>query len=645
LAQDRLYITTPIYYVNDKPHIGHLYCTVLADALARYARFMGKGTYFLTGTDEHGQKVQDAAEKRNLTPQVHVDEMHRAFRSLWPEFNIGHDDFIRTTEDRHKAVVREFLSRLYEAGEIYAKDYEGWYSVRVERFFTEKDLVDGKCPESGGPVEFVRERNYFFRMSKYSDRLRAHIEANEDFLRPAMRRNEILGFLDKGLNDLCISRPKSRLSWGIELPFDTDYVTYVWFDALSNYVSAMGYLDDPEKFKTWWPASHHLIGKDILTTHSVYWTTMLMALGIPLPKTITAHGWWLSDERKMGKSSGNAISPIEMKDVYGPDVMRYVLLREMVIGLDATFGEEIIVRRNNSDLSNDLGNLARRAAGLVSKYFDGKVPDPGENTEAEDVVAEAAKDVASRIPALVDDLKIHSAIEETLQFVRRLNKYITDTAPFKTAKTDPQAAARALYAALEGLRWTAWLLSPVMPEKAVELLHGIGADESIGTIDQLTWGVLPVGRPLNMEKGLFPRHDMPKREENAAPAEKKAAKKASKKKPVIEEPPSVIDFQAFMNVDLRVGLVLSAERVEGSDRLLKLMVDIGSEQRQIMAGIAEHYTPEQLVGDHVVVVANLAPRKIFKQESQGMVLAADTPEGGVAVVRPAGKVAPGTRVR
>ncbi len=643
MAQDRLYITTPIYYVNDKPHIGHLYCTVLADALARYARLCGNQTYFLTGTDEHGQKVQDAASKRGLEPQAHVDELHMAFRSLWPEFNIGNDDFIRTTEERHKKVVREFLSRLYESGEIYAKDYEGWYSVRVERFFTEKDLVDGKCPESGGPVEFVRERNYFFRMSKYGDRLRQHIEANEDFLRPSMRRNEILGFLDKGLQDLCISRPKTRLSWGIELPFDTDYVTYVWFDALTNYVSAMGYGDGTDTFDTWWPSAHHLIGKDILTTHSVYWTTMLMALGIPLPQTITAHGWWLSDERKMGKSSGNAISPLQMKEVYGPDVMRYVLLREMVIGLDATFSEETIVRRNNSDLSNDLGNLARRAAGLISKYFDGNVPDPGESTSAEEEIAAAAKDVAERIPGLVADLKLHSAIEETLQFVRRLNKYITDTAPFKIAKTDPQAAARSLYTALEGLRWTAWLLSPVMPEKSIELLKGIGADETIGTIDQLTWGVLPVGRPLAMEKGLFPRHEMPKYEEEVPAVA--AKKKPSKKKKVVEEPPEIIDFQDFMNVDLRVGLVLTAERVDGSDRLLKLSVDLGSEKRQIMAGIAEHYKPEELVGEQVVVVANLAPRKIFKHESQGMVLAADTPDGGVAVVRPVGKVEPGTRVR
>ena len=297
MTKDRFYITTPIYYVNDKPHIGHLYCTLLADALARYARLMGRETYFLTGTDEHGQKVQDAASKRGLEPQAHVDELHMAFRTLWPQFNITHDDFIRTTDERHKKVVREFLNQLHDNGDIYAKDYEGWYSVRVERFFTEKDLVDGKCPESGGPVEFVRERNYFFRMSRYGEQLRAHIEQNEEFLRPPMRRNEVLGFLDKGLQDLCISRPKSRLSWGIELPFDTDYVTYVWFDALTNYVSALGYLDDRDTFDAWWPSSHHLIGKDILTTHSVYWTTMLMALGIPLPQTMTAHGWWLSDEK------------------------------------------------------------------------------------------------------------------------------------------------------------------------------------------------------------------------------------------------------------------------------------------------------------------------------------------------------------
>lgn len=643
MTTDRLYITTPIYYVNDKPHIGHAYCTVLADALARYARFFGQETYFLTGTDEHGQKVQDAANKRDLDPQAHVDELHLAFRSLWPEFNVAHDDFIRTTEDRHKTVVRAFLTRLHDAGEIYAKDYEGWYSVRVERFFMEKDLVDGKCPESGGPVELVRERNYFFRMSNYADRLRQHIEENDDFLRPAMRRNEILKFLDKGLQDLCISRPKSRLSWGIELPFDAEYVTYVWFDALTNYVSAMGVLDDPEKFGKWWQGAHHLIGKDILTTHAVYWTTMLMALGIPLPKTITAHGWWLADNRKMGKSSGNAVSPIELKDIYGPDVIRYVLLREMVIGLDATFSEEVIVRRNNSDLANDLGNLAKRASGLIERYFDNKVPNPGAPTDAERVIQEAAEALVELVPRLVDELKLHSAIEETLQFVRRLNKYFTDQAPFKTAKTQPEAAARALYTSLEGLRWVAWLLSPVMPVKAVEILQGIGAALQIGTIDQLSWGDLASGAPLSMEKGIFPRRDMPKVEEASEEPPKKASKK-SKKSSGPAPPPAVIDFQDFMNVDLRVASVVSAERVQGSDRLLKIVVDLGEEQRQIIAGIAEHYAPEDLVGTQVVVVANLAPRKIFKLESQGMVLAVDTPEGGVRVVRPAGPVKPGARV-
>jgi methionyl-tRNA synthetase len=400
-------------------------------------------------------------------------------------------------------------------------------------------------------------------------------------------------------------------------------------------------LDDPEKFKRWWPSAHHLIGKDILTTHSVYWTTMLMALGIDLPKTITAHGWWLAEDRKMGKSSGNAVSPIDMKGIYGPDVMRYVLLREMVVGLDATFSEEIIVRRNNSDLANDLGNLARRASGLVGRYFDNKVPDPGPPTEAEAEVAEAASALVARIPGLVEDLKLHSAIEETLQFVRRLNKYFTDTAPFKTVKTDPQAAARALYTALEGLRWVAWLLEPTMPTKCRELLEGIGADTEIGVLDELTWGGLPIGGSLSMETGLFPRREMPKREE-AAPA---PSKKAPKKKSSAAVPAEVIDFQDFLNVDLRAGTVLAAEKVDGSDRLLKLQVDLGAERRQIIAGIAEHYQPSDLVDTQVVVVANLAPRRIFKLESQGMVLAVDTPEGGVAVVRPASKVTPGTRVR
>ena len=638
-----LYITTPIYYVNDAPHIGHGYTSILADTAARYRRLFGGETYMLTGTDEHGQKVQQAADKRGIGPLEHCDDLHQAFKQLLPEIHVDNQDFIRTTEDRHIKVVKELLTRLHDKGDIYAQDYEGWYSTSVERFWTEKDLVDGRCPESGGEVRKIKERNYFFRMSKYGDALKAHIENNPDFLRPAFRRNEVLGFLEKGLQDLCISRPKKRLAWGIELPFDTDYVTYVWFDALLNYASAIGYVFDTERFDTWWPVANHLIGKDILTTHSVYWTTMLMALGLPLPQSIIAHGWWLSEDRKMGKSEGNAIDPIDFRATYGSDVIRYVLLREMVIGLDASFSEAMVVRRNNSDLANDLGNLARRAAGLIDRYFEGKIPDPGAPTPAEEEIAAAADGLKTAVPGLVADLKLHSAIEETMQFVRQLNKYMTDTAPYKSVKTDPQAAARSLYTVLEGLRHAAWFLSPIMPMKTRELLEGLGTSPEVTVLSDLSWGGLTPGVAIHMKKGLFPRREAPKTEvEVVAPPKPKKKSKASKEAPAAD---GTIPFDTFAQVDLRVATVLEAAPVAGSDRLLAVQIDLGDEKRQVVAGIAEHVKPEELVGTQVVVVYNLAPRKIFKQVSQGMILAVDTPDGGLTVVRPSTPVAPGTQVR
>ena len=640
MAAERFYYTTPLYYLNARPHIGHAYCTVLVDAMTRFRRLFGAEVYFLTGTDEHGQKVQKAAEQRGLTPQQHVDDLQAAFRSLWPELHVDYDDFIRTTEPRHVEAVQRLLQRLHDQGDIYVQDYAGWYSTAAERFWTEAELVDGKCPDTGLEVQYITERNYFFRMSKYGEQLRAHIHANPRFIRPSNRANEVLGFLDKGLQDLCISRPKERLAWGIPIPFDPDYVTYVWFDALTNYIAALGWPDDP-RFDTWWPHAHHFIGKDILTTHSVYWTTMLLAAGAALPQSITATGWWLSGDRKMSKSLGNVVDPLSMKDVYGPEVLRYFLLRDMVVGLDSNFSEEALVRRNNSDLANDLGNLARRAAGLVSRCFEGRVPEGGAPTPDEDVIIAEASALRGRVQELVDELQIHTAIEETMQLVRRLNKYMTDTAPFKTVKSDPAAAARALYTVLEGLRHAACLLGPVMPEKMAELTAALGADPT-PLIADLRWGGLPVGAPLMMEEGLFPRRDLPVTE--AAP-EAAATAPASEPGTVSAAGPSaaaaVVSFDDFSKVVLRVATVLEAERVSGSGKLLRLQVDLGEERRQVVAGIGKQFAPEVLVGRQVVMVANLAPRKIFKLESQGMILAVDTPEGGLALLQPTGPVPAG----
>ncbi|MCC6624862.1 MAG: methionine--tRNA ligase [Deltaproteobacteria bacterium] len=648
MGTGRHYFTTPLYYVNARPHIGHAYATVLVDVMTRYHRFFGDEVHFLTGTDEHGQKVMKAAENRGMTPIAHADDMSQQFRDLWPTLHIAYDDFIRTTEPRHQVIVQRFLQQLLDQGDIYEADYEGWYSPAAERFWTAEELVDGKCPDTGLDVYFLKERNYFFRMGKYAPALRRHLEDNPTFIQPEYRRNEVLGFLDKRVDDLCISRPKERLSWGIEIPFAREFVTYVWFDALTNYISALGGPDDP-RYSTWWPHATHFIGKDILTTHAVYWSTMLMALGLPLPRHIVATGWWLAEDRKMSKSLGNVVDPLAMKDVYGPDVLRYYLMRDMVVGLDANFSEAALVRRNNSDLANDLGNLHRRAATLVARHFDGRVPDPGELSSGELELVREAEILRKRVPVLVRELALHSAIEVTIAFVRRLNKFITDTEPFRTVKTDPPAAARTLYVVLEGVRHAATLLMPIMPVKMAELIAALGVPQ-VKLLDDLAWGGLPPGTALVDIDGLFPRRDLPAAPEPAGdvaakPAPAAKADKAGKgDKAADAGPQGAISYDDFMKTELVAGTVLSAEPVPGAEKLLRLEVDLGAEKRQVVSGIAKHYAPADLVGRQVVVVKNLAPRKIFKLDSHGMILAAETPEGGLALIAPSTAVAPGTRV-
>ena len=490
------YITTPIYYVNDKPHIGHAYTTILADVLARYHRAMGYDVFFLTGLDEHGQKVQQAAEKRGMSPQQHCDDLAPRFIHLWDRLQIQYDDFIRTTQPRHIKVVQDVLQKIYGAGDIYLDEYEGWYSVAEERFITETEKESGAFRD----VKRLKERNWFFRMGKYQQKLIEYIEAHPEFIQPEHRRNEILGFLRQPLGDLCISRPKSRMSWGIELPFDTDYVTYVWFDALLNYITGCGYGSDDEKFKCFWPASIHLIGKDILTTHSVYWPTMLFSLGLDLPQTIFAHGWWLTGQAKMSKSLGNIVNPLDLIDEYGIDPVRYYLMREMVLGQDANFTMDAFIKRYNSDLANDFGNLLNRVSGLISKYFNGCIPSCGKLSSDEDAI----KEEAGRLDAIVEDkilgMRINEAIEETLQLVRKVNKYLEHKAPWKVAKTDLGSAATILYTATEALRISAVLLSPVMPSKINIVLDILGAS---GTGP--SWGGLKEGVILKQHDALFPR--------------------------------------------------------------------------------------------------------------------------------------------
>lgn len=494
------YITTPIYYVNDKPHIGHAYTTILADVLSRYHQALGQEVFFLTGLDEHGQKVQQAAEERQLTPQAHCDDLAPRFSELWQRLEIQYDDFIRTTEPRHVAVVQQVLQQVYDAGDIYADEYEGWYSVAEERFITETEKNSGDFRD----IKQIKERNWFFKMSKYQQRLIDYINTHEEFIQPIHRRNEILGFLRQPLGDLCISRPKARMNWGIELPFDHEYVTYVWFDALLNYVTAPGYNADEKTFRKWWPASMHLIGKDILTTHCVYWPTMLFAMGLPLPKTIFAHGWWLTGATKMSKSLGNIVNPLDLIDEYGVDPVRYYLMREMVLGQDANFTLTSFIKRFNSDLANDFGNLLNRVSGLIHKYFDGCVPEAGEATDVEKEIHQHVLDLSTTSQDLIERMRINEAIEETLQLVRKANKYLEQQAPWAVAKTDLAGAGRILYTAMEILRIAAVHLSPVMPARCGIIFDVLGASAT-----QKTWGGLIPGTQLKTHEALFPRLEMP----------------------------------------------------------------------------------------------------------------------------------------
>jgi methionyl-tRNA synthetase len=497
----KFFVTTPIYYVNDAPHIGHAYTTILADVLSRYHRAAGDEVFFLTGLDEHGQKVKQAAEKRGLSPQAHADDLAPRFINLWKTLDIQYDDFVRTTQERHKKIVQEVLQKVYDNGDIYTKEYEGWYSVAEERFITDTEYESGKFRD----VKRLKEMNYFFRMSKYQNKLILYIQEHPDFIRPEHRSNEIRGFLRQPLEDLCISRPKSRMDWGIEIPFDRDYVTYVWFDALVNYISIPGYGSDEKKFKKWWPADVHLIGKDILTTHCVYWTTMLFSLGLDLPKTIFAHGWWLIGETKMSKSLGNVVNPLDLIADYGVDAVRFYLMREMVLGLDANFTSDSFIKCYNSDLANDYGNLLNRVSGLIKKNHDGMIPEPGELTPLEENIKKQIDDLPNRVKEKINEFKVQEAVTVTLTLVQTLNKYMEAQAPWKLAKTDMKAANRVLYTAAEGLRIATIMLAPVMPEKTAEVLDILGAANT-----KPVWGQSIPGTVLRIHQPLFPRIEVEK---------------------------------------------------------------------------------------------------------------------------------------
>jgi methionyl-tRNA synthetase len=626
----RFYITTPIYYVNAPPHLGHAYTTIVADVLNRFHILTGKETFFLTGTDEHGDKVVEAAEAAGKNPQSYADEISGLFRDTWPNLGITNDYFIRTTDELHKQVVSYILQKVYDAGDIYFSSYSGLYCVGCERFYTERELDDGKCPQHDRPPVTREEENYFFRMSNYQDWLVDHIKKHPDFIRPERYRNEVLSFLSEPLEDLCISRPKSRLSWGITLPFDDRYVTYVWFDALINYVSALSYPEGP-LFARFWPVAQHLIARDILKPHGIYWPTMLQSAGIPLYQHLNVHGYWNVEEKKMSKSRGTVIKPLDLLQVYGLDAFRYFLVREMVFGLDASFSEEALITRVNADLANDLGNLASRLLTMIHKYCEGKVPQPGAEEQDDEELKEAAMKLPTAYALHMEQLQFHKALMAIWDLINQVNRYVDQSAPWALAR-DPQEQSRlytVLYYSLESLKIVAVLLAPILPAASQELLDRLGLkiEPSHLRLDQhATWGTLQSDTVTRRGKALFPRIERTIEDVETDPPSNKP----------------ILSLDEFSRLDLRVAEILRAESVPGSKNLLKLEVDLG-ENRTVVAGIARHYRPEDLVGRQVVVVANLKAATLMGIRSEAMVLVVSV-DGEMALIMPEKKVKPGSPV-
>ena len=612
----RQFFTTPIYYVNAKPHLGHAYTTIAADVATRFKQMDGHDTFFLTGTDEHGDKIVQAAEKQNTSPKAYVDQISQLFQDLWPTLHIANDRFIRTTDADHIQVVKDMLTKIHDSGDIYFSSYEGLYCFGCERFYQERELVDGKCPDHGTEPETIKESNYFFKMSKYQEWLIDHIKNNPDFIRPEQYKTEILSFLKEPLEDLCISRPKTRLTWGIDLPFDENYVTYVWFDALVNYVTALGG-PNSEKFAQFWPTTRHFVAKDIIKPHGIYWPIMLKAAGLPIYNGLNVHGFWNVKGSKMSKSIGNVTDPVEVTAEYGVDAFRYFLMREMVFGLDANFTEDIIVSRINSDLANDLGNLFSRVLSMTHRYFKGAIPANAES-QVESLEADA-QEAMEEFRAAMDVCKFNRGTAAVWKLISKMNKYIDSNEPWNLSKDEAKAddLAAVMYNLLEGIRVVSSLIYPVMPQTSAKMQAALGlelpADGFVALDAILPWGQLAAGTAIEKPEMLFPRIDVKK--EDKAPAEK--PKKPFK--PALKEEITIDDFA---KIDLRAGKVLSAEKVEKSNKLLKLQVDLGAETRQVIAGIGKSYAPEDLVGKEVIVVANLKEAKLMGEVSQGMILAA-----------------------